>query len=57
MAIRAKSEQASCLVATRSLDGLEVMLAKRFPTAKWTGKKLQAVRYADDFIITGYSKE
>ena len=47
----------SPVLSNMTLDGLEAMLAKRFPTAKWTGKKLQAVRYADDFIITGYSKE
>ncbi|MFU5279481.1 group II intron maturase-specific domain-containing protein, partial [Pseudomonas aeruginosa] len=47
----------SPVLANMTLDGLETMLAKRFPTAKWTGKKLRLVRYADDFIITGYSKE
>ncbi|WP_235942460.1 reverse transcriptase domain-containing protein, partial [Acinetobacter terrae] len=47
----------SSVLANMTLDGLETMLAKRFPNAKWTGKKLQLVRYADDFIITGYSKE
>ena len=33
------------------------MLAKRFPNAKWTARKMQMVRFADDFIITGCSKE
>ncbi|NNH89053.1 group II intron reverse transcriptase/maturase, partial [Acinetobacter sp. ANC 4279] len=47
----------SSVLANMTLDGLETMLAKRLPNAKWTGKKLQLVRYADDFIITGYSKE
>lgn len=47
----------SPVLANMTLDGLETMLAKRFSNAKWTGKKLQLVRYADDFIITGYSKE
>ena len=40
-----------------TLDGLEAMLAKRFPNAKWTARKMRVVRYADDFIITGCSKE
>lgn len=47
----------SPVLANMTLDGLETMLAKRFSNAKCTGKKLPLVRYADDFIITGYSKE
>ena len=31
-----------------TLDGLEAMLAEKFPTAKWTGLKMNMVRYADD---------
>jgi RNA-directed DNA polymerase len=40
-----------------TLDGLEVMLAEKFPKAKRRGLKMNMVRYADDFIITGNSKE
>src|SRR5471032_1240779 len=47
----------SPVLANMTLDGLEAMLAKRFPNAKWTARKMQMVRYADDFIITGCSKE
>ena len=39
-----------------TLDGLEAMLAEKFPKAKQTGRKMNMVRYADDFIITGHSK-
>ena len=39
-----------------TLDGLETMLAEKFPKAKWTGLKMNMSRYADDFIITGHSK-
>ena len=47
----------SPVAANMTLDGLEAMLAEKFPTAKWTGLKMNMVRYADDFIITGTSKE
>ncbi|WP_413771020.1 group II intron maturase-specific domain-containing protein [Pseudomonas fluorescens] len=47
----------SPVLANMTLDGLEAMLAKRFPNAKWTGRKMRVVRYADDFIITGCSKD
>jgi RNA-directed DNA polymerase len=40
-----------------TLDGLEAMLKEKFPNAKWTSLKMNMVRYADDFIITGCSKE
>ncbi|VVN80146.1 group II intron maturase-specific domain-containing protein [Pseudomonas fluorescens] len=39
-----------------TLDGLEAMLAKKFPYAKWTARKMRVVRYADDLIISGCSK-
>jgi RNA-directed DNA polymerase len=44
------------------LDGLEKLLLQHFPREKWKdGKiwrpKVNLVRYADDFIITGDSKE
>jgi RNA-directed DNA polymerase len=49
-------------LANMTLDGLEKLLAKHFPREKWRdGKrwrpKVNLVRYADDFIITGDSKE
>jgi len=47
----------SPVLANMTLDGLEAMLAKKFPDAKWTARKMRVVRYADDFIITGCSKE
>jgi len=33
------------------------MLAKKFPKAKRLSLKMNMLRYADDFIITGHSKE
>jgi RNA-directed DNA polymerase len=47
----------SPVAANMTLDGLEAMLAEKFPRAKWRGLKMNMVRYADDFIITGYSKD
>jgi RNA-directed DNA polymerase len=47
----------SPILANMVLDGLEVMLAEKFHKAKRTGLKMNMVRYADDFIITGHSKE
>jgi len=49
-------------LANMTLDGLETLLSKHFPREKWKdGKrwrpKVNLVRYADDFIITGDSKE
>ncbi|MBI4190576.1 MAG: group II intron reverse transcriptase/maturase [Betaproteobacteria bacterium] len=44
-------------IANMTLDGLEARLAKKFPSAQWRGLKMNMVRYADDFIVTGYSKE
>ncbi|QTA83795.1 Group II intron reverse transcriptase/maturase [Desulfonema limicola] len=43
----------SPVLANMSLDGMEEMLKKAFPRTK----KVHMVRYADDFIITGESKE
>ena len=40
-----------------TLDGLEAMLAEKLPKAKRMGLKMNMVRYADDFIVTGNSKE
>jgi RNA-directed DNA polymerase len=46
-------------LANRTLDGLQRLLAERFAdTPKGQGKsKVHLVRYADDFLITGTSKE
>ncbi len=45
-----------------ALDGMEALLASRFPTEKKVKgqriyQKVNLVRYADDFIITGCSRE
>lgn len=47
----------SPVAANMTLDGLEAMLEGKFPKAKWTWRRMYMVRYADDFIITGNSKE
>ncbi len=47
----------SPVAANMTLDGLEARLAEKFPKAKPKGLKMNMVRYADDFIITGHSKE
>src|SRR5579862_1711757 len=47
----------SPVAANMTLDGLEAMLAEKFPHAKRSGLKMNMVRYADDFIITGHSQE
>ena len=47
----------SPVLANMTLDGLEAMLAEKFPRARQRGLKMNMARYADDFIITGYSKE
>jgi RNA-directed DNA polymerase len=47
----------SPVLANMTLDGLEAMLAEKLPKAKRMGLKMNMVRYADDFIITGNSKE
>src|ERR1035438_6876359 len=49
-------------LANMTLDGLEKLLLKHFPRQKWKdGKKwtpkVNLVRYADNFIITGDSRE
>ena len=47
----------SPVLANMTLDGLEKALVKAFPFSAQRGLKMNMVRYADDFIITGYSKE
>lgn len=45
-------------VANRSLDGLEELLTKTFPKrSNGRSKLVKLVRFADDFVITGRSKE
>ena len=46
-------------LANMALDGLEKRLAERFPKRSGKGPyhKVNLIRYADDFIITGDSKE
>ena len=50
---------ASPTIANLALDGLEAVLAERFGRTKFVRNRLRVrlVRYADDFIITGSSKE
>ena len=43
-------------VANMALDGLQDLLTAAFPKKK-RGAKVNLVRYADDFVITGTSKE
>lgn len=47
----------SPVAANMTLDGLEALLAEKFPQAVQRGLKMNMVRYADDFIITGHSKD
>jgi retron-type reverse transcriptase len=50
---------ASPTIANIALDGLEAALAERFGQTKFTFNRFRVrlVRYTDDFIITGNSKE
>lgn len=45
----------SPVIANMALDGLETLLKKTFP--RRLGHKINLVRYADDFVITGATKE
>jgi RNA-directed DNA polymerase len=49
----------SPVLANLALDGLEKKLREKYPKASSLSRKVKAnlVRYADDFIITGSSKE
>jgi RNA-directed DNA polymerase len=47
----------SPVLANMTLDGLEKALVKAFPYSAQKGLKMNMVRYCDDFIVTGYSKE
>ena len=53
--VRAVPTLLSPVLANMALDGLEKILCEKYP--KKTGGKVHLVRYADDFIITGASKE
>ncbi|WP_241792352.1 group II intron reverse transcriptase/maturase [Acidithiobacillus thiooxidans] len=44
-------------LANMALDGLEKLLRKEIQRNTHSGKKVNMVRYADDFIITGKSKD
>ena len=45
----------SPVIMNMVLDGLETAINNKFP--RWKGKKVNFVRYADDFVITAISKE
>lgn len=51
----------SPILANMALDGLEAMLNKKFlrgtRAGQWYNPKVNFVRYADDFVITGASQE
>jgi RNA-directed DNA polymerase len=47
----------SPVLANRTLDGLQTLLAEHFPSTGTWKRKVHLVRYADDFIITGTSRE
>lgn len=42
-------------IMNMTMDGLETALNKQFP--RWKGKKVNFIRYADDFVITADKKE
>lgn len=44
-------------LANMTLDGLQVMLAKKYRRTSTQNSKVHLVRYADDFIITGRTRE
>ncbi len=47
----------SPVAANMTLDGLEALLSEKIPRVRREERKMNLVRYADDFIITGNSKE
>ena len=47
----------SPVLANLALDGLEGRLKEQYPRKVPLGQKVNLVRYADDFVITGSSKE
>jgi RNA-directed DNA polymerase len=44
-------------LANLTLDGLEPLLKERFPATRPPNPKVNLIRYADDFIITGATKD
>jgi RNA-directed DNA polymerase len=51
---------ASPVLANMALDGLEKVLSEKFPKRKgpkYQEPKVNLIRYADDFVITGRSQE
>ena len=44
-------------LANLTLDGLEPLLKERFPATRRPNPKVNLIRYADDFIITGATKD
>jgi RNA-directed DNA polymerase len=47
----------SPVLANWALDGLQKLLEERFPSTSRRKYKVHLIRYADDFIITGASKD
>jgi RNA-directed DNA polymerase len=47
----------SPVLANRALDGLEARLRQAVPKRRGVASKVHLVRYADDFVITGRSRE
>lgn len=53
-----QGEVCSPVLANLALDGLEKLLREQFPPTKKKGaSQVNVVRYADDFIVTGRTKE
>jgi len=44
-------------LANMTLDGLERLLRKRYIRDNWNKQQVNLIRYADDFVITGKSRE
>ncbi len=47
----------SPVLANMALDGLETLLRERFPTQLRPHPKVNFVRYADDFVVTGATRD
>ncbi|HLE17703.1 MAG TPA: group II intron reverse transcriptase/maturase, partial [Syntrophales bacterium] len=47
----------SPMLANMTLDGLERILLKKYLRSNWNKQKVNLIRYADDFIITGATKD
>lgn len=44
-------------LANLTLDGLESIILRRYVKDKWNKQKVNFIRYADDFVITGATQE